>query len=78
MYSAPIAAAVGLPHRFENLAQHRLRLGTGGEGAGAEGTAEIGLGEAVIGRIEFRDRRPFLAFQGVEVAPSDCPGNDRR
>ena len=61
--------AIGLPHRLENLAQGG-RLADGFERAGVEDMPQIGLGEAVVGGVEFRDRRPLLALQRIELRPA--------
>ena len=55
--------------RVENLAQGG-RFGHGNEGAGPEHLPQIGLGEAVVGRLQFGNRGTLAAFQGIELRPA--------
>ena len=63
-------AAVGLAQRLEDLAQGGALGAEAVEGADVEALGEIGLGEAVVGRLEFGDLRALGALERVEVGPA--------
>jgi len=62
-------AAVGLPAGLEDLAQRR-GFGHRLERTGAEALAEVGLGEAVIRRLQFGDVGALLALERIEIRPA--------
>ncbi len=75
------AAAVGVAQRLQDVAQ---RHGAGGREVGVGGRVglvQVGFGQAVEGRIEFGDRRTFLALERIQVGPARTEravGGDQR
>ncbi|MCY1521679.1 hypothetical protein D9M68_565040 [compost metagenome] len=75
------AAAVGVAQRLQDVAQ---RHGAGGREVGVGGgvgLVQIRFGQAVEGRIEFGDRRTFLALERIQVGPARAQravGGDQR
>ncbi|GAA5026579.1 hypothetical protein GCM10025794_11140 [Massilia kyonggiensis] len=59
----------GIAQHVQQVAQRGFFLAEVGV-ADVELGVQVGFGEAVEGRIEFRDRRTFLALQRVQVGPA--------
>ena len=70
-------AAIGFAQTLDDFAQaHRLAAEI--QGLRIEGHVHVGLGEVVEHRLEFGNRRPFGALQGVEVGPAGAEKAVRR